>query len=224
MRAAFTESLAPLSASLTAALVGFGGTVALIVQMGEAAGASPLQVRSAVTALCLGIALAGAGLASTLVVSERILPLIGGVIGNWTYANFPLLAYLPWFLVGLRLGRTGRRTDGADLVLGAAASLAFALVWLQWDEIAQRFPPSVPWVLGPGLLLAGLLWLCERAPRVPAWWLAPGRHGLACSTQRRPWPTRCSSGCKRTTPRCRSARGRTTRPAGTSSSTRPRLA
>ena len=52
--------LASLSAALIAALVGFGGTVALIVQAGQALGGTPDQITSAVTALCLGIALPGA--------------------------------------------------------------------------------------------------------------------------------------------------------------------
>lgn len=124
------------------------------------------------------LALAAAGLASTLVTTDRMWPLVGGVIGHEAYASFPLLAYAPWFLAGLRLGREGRRADGGDLLLGLACSLPFAIILWRWGEAAQRFPPSVPWVLGPGVLLAGLLLLCERAPRLPAFLLAPGRHVL----------------------------------------------
>lgn len=47
------------SAALIAALVGFGGTVALIVQATQTLGASEIQTASAVTALCLGIGVAG---------------------------------------------------------------------------------------------------------------------------------------------------------------------
>jgi benzoate membrane transport protein len=60
-----TRALPPLSAwssAVIAALIGFGGTIALIVQAMQAMGASVLQTASAVTALCLGIALAGAAL------------------------------------------------------------------------------------------------------------------------------------------------------------------
>ena len=35
------------------------------------------------------------GLASTMVTTDRFLPLAGGVIGHEAYPNFPLLAYLP---------------------------------------------------------------------------------------------------------------------------------
>lgn len=50
------------SAAFIATVVGFGGTLALVVQAGQAIDATPLQVVSMVTALCLGKALAGAGL------------------------------------------------------------------------------------------------------------------------------------------------------------------
>ena len=39
--------------------LGFGGTVALVVQAGQTMGAAPVQIVSMVTALCLGIGLPG---------------------------------------------------------------------------------------------------------------------------------------------------------------------
>ena len=51
--------LAAWSSALIAALVGFGGTVALIVQAMQALGADAAATGSAVTALCLGIGLFG---------------------------------------------------------------------------------------------------------------------------------------------------------------------
>jgi len=124
-----------------------------------------------------------AGLASTMVTTGEPWPLVGGVIGHEAYPNFPLLAYLPWFLVGVHHGAGGRRVEGADLALGAALTGAFALwVWRHGGQWPERFPPSVLWVVGPGLVLAAYLWAAERvAPRVPrpGLCLAAGRHVLA---------------------------------------------
>ena len=50
---------ASFSAAAVATVIGFGGTVALIVQAGQTLGASPAQIISMVTALCLGIGLPG---------------------------------------------------------------------------------------------------------------------------------------------------------------------
>jgi benzoate membrane transport protein len=59
------KQLPPLhswSSALVATLVGFGGTIALVVQALRTLGASVEQTGSAVTALCLGIAVGGAAL------------------------------------------------------------------------------------------------------------------------------------------------------------------
>ena len=63
------RALPPLpawSSALIAALVGFGGTIALVVEAMRQLGASATETGSAVTALCLGIALAGATLSFRL--------------------------------------------------------------------------------------------------------------------------------------------------------------
>ena len=129
------------------------------------------------------VAASVAGLASTMVTTGEFWPLIGGVIGHEGYPNFPLLAYLPWFLVGVHHGASGRRVDGADLAVGAALTGAFALwVWQHDGRWPERFPPSLLWVIGPGLVLALYLWVSERVgpwvPR-PGLLLAAGRHVLA---------------------------------------------
>ena len=48
-----------LSAAAVGTIIGFGGTVALVVQAGHVLGASPDQIVSMVTALCLGIGVPG---------------------------------------------------------------------------------------------------------------------------------------------------------------------
>jgi hypothetical protein len=114
-----------------------------------------------------------------MVMTGAYWPLIGGVIGHRGYANFPLLAYLPWFLVGIHLGARGRGIEGADLGLGAAATGAFLLFLWQEGRLPDRFPPSVLWVIGPGLILALYVWACERlGRRMPPALLAAGRHVL----------------------------------------------
>ena len=48
------------SSALVAAVIGFGGTIALVVQAMQVLGATVAQTGAAVTALCLGIAVGGA--------------------------------------------------------------------------------------------------------------------------------------------------------------------
>ena len=125
------------------------------------------------------IAASVAGLASTMVTTGAYWPLIGGLVSHLGYPNFPLLPYLPWFLIGVHLGARGRGVDGADLAVGAAATGAFLLFAWQEGRWPERFPPSVLWIVGPGLALGLYLWACERlGPRVPPVLLAAGRHVL----------------------------------------------
>ncbi len=117
-------------------------------------------------------------LASTTVTTGAFWPLVGGLVGHRGYANFPLLAYLPWFLVGIHLGARGR-IEKPDIALGAAATGAFLLVLWQDGRLPERFPPSVPWIVGAGLPLALYLRAAEQvAARVPPALLAAGRHVL----------------------------------------------
>jgi benzoate membrane transport protein len=53
-------NLQPLSAALTASIIGFGGTLALIVAAAQAVGATPSQTASWFTAICLAIAVESA--------------------------------------------------------------------------------------------------------------------------------------------------------------------
>ncbi len=57
--------MSSFAAALVAAIIGFGGTVAIVISAADALGASDIQKASAVTALCLAIA------AETLVLSWR---------------------------------------------------------------------------------------------------------------------------------------------------------
>ena len=119
-----------------------------------------------------------AGLAMTMVTTDAYWPLIGGLVSHLGYPNFPLLPYLAWFLVGIHLGARGR-IEGPDLAVGAATTGAFLLFAWQEGRWPERFPPSVLWIIGPGLALGLYLWACERlGPRVSPVLLAAGRHVL----------------------------------------------
>jgi hypothetical protein len=120
-----------------------------------------------------------AALAMTIVTTGLWWPLIGGVLSHRSYPNFPVLPYLPWFLLGLHLGLRRRRIEGGDLALGAAATGAFLYSWAG-GRMPERFPPSVLWIVGPGLPLALYLWASERLGSLGA--AAPpggGAHVLA---------------------------------------------
>ena len=91
------------------------------------------------------------GLLSTLVVVNALVPLAGTIIGHTDYASFPLLAYLPWFLVGIWYG--GNRLRAWHFIPALAATGLFAYAALTTGDYPARFPPSALWVAGPALFL-----------------------------------------------------------------------
>lgn len=127
--------LATWSSALIAALIGFGGTVALIVQAGQAMGGSAAQIGSAVTALCIGIAVAGAGLSVAL--------------------RMPIV--LAWSTPGAALLAASTAQAGWPAATGAFIVAAGMMVVLglvpALGRLAGRIPAAVASAMLAGILL-----------------------------------------------------------------------
>ncbi|WP_087139749.1 benzoate/H(+) symporter BenE family transporter [Brevundimonas diminuta] len=126
---------ASFSAAAVATVVGFGGTVALVVQAGQAMGASPGQIISMVTALCLGIGLPGA------VLSWRLkMP----VVLAWSTPGAALLA-------ASTLGLGWSTAVGAFVIAGLMMVLTGLVPAL--GRLAERIPAAVASAMLAGVLL-----------------------------------------------------------------------
>jgi len=163
---------ASFSAAAVATVVGFGGTVALIVQAGQTLGASPAQIISMVTALCLGIGLPGA------VLSWRLkMP----VVLAWSTPGAALLA-------ASTLGLGWNTAVGAFIIAGLLMVLTGLVPAL--GRLAERIPAAVASAMLAGVLLpfclklflvfptdmalaAGLLAVFLIMRRVAAAWALP---------------------------------------------------
>ncbi|MNX97487.1 Inner membrane protein YdcO [compost metagenome] len=126
---------ASFSAAAVATVIGFGGTVALIVQAGQTLGASPAQIISMVTALCLGIGLPGA------VLSWRLkMP----VVLAWSTPGAALLA-------ASTLGLGWSTAVGAFVVAGLLMVLTGLVPAL--GRLAERIPAAIASAMLAGVLL-----------------------------------------------------------------------
>jgi len=165
-----TPSLPPpasFSAAAVATVVGFGGTVALVVQAGQALGASPAQIISMVTALCLGIGLPG------MLLSWRFrMP----VVLAWSTPGAALLA-------ASTLGLGWANAVGAFVVAALLMVLTGLLPVL--GRLAQKIPASVASAMLAGVLLPFVLRLFKVAPEEMG--LAVGLLAVFIVT-RRMWP------------------------------------
>jgi benzoate membrane transport protein len=132
------RSLPPIpawSSALIAALVGFGGTIALVVQAMRNLGASGDQTGSAVTALCLGIAIAGAAL-------------------SWRL-RMPVV--LAWSTPGAALLAAAAPGLSWPVAIGIFLSAALMMILLGivplLGRLAERIPTSIASAMLAGVLL-----------------------------------------------------------------------
>jgi benzoate membrane transport protein len=166
----FFKDLPPLrawSSALIATIVGFGGTVALVIQALRALGASVEQTGSAVTALCLGIAVGGAALS----VKMRV-----PVVLAWSTPGAALLAATspgsPWmvaigvFIIAamlmIVLGLVPALGRLAAHIPGSIAAATLAGVLLPFCLEAFRLGSADP--LPVALLLGVFIIARQRAP------------------------------------------------------------
>ena len=142
--------------------------------------ARPVLVTTAMTWWLLVPAI-GFCLATTLVTTSVNFPLSATIIANTNYANFPLLPYLSWLLIGIRIGANGFRLRLCHVLPVIVATTCFIWVTFMTGRPPQRFPPSVLWVVGPAPFLMGYLALSHRIldrATLPPALLLPGRHVL----------------------------------------------
>lgn len=124
-----------ISAAAVGTVIGFGGTVALVVQAGHVLGASPDQIVSMVTALCLGIGLPG------LLLSWRMkVP----VILAWSTPGAALLA-------ASTLGVGWPTAVGAFVIAGGLMVVTGLVPAL--GRLAARIPGGIASAMLAGVLL-----------------------------------------------------------------------
>jgi len=139
-----------VASALVAAVVGFGGTLALVLEATRHLGATPAQTASWVAALCLGIAV------SSLYLSARYrMP----IVTAWSLAGAVLIASAP---PGIGM----HDAIGAFMLSAVLMVLAGAVPALG-DWIA-RLPASIAGGMLAGLLLRFVLALFQAAQASPA--------------------------------------------------------
>lgn len=119
-------------------------------------------------------------LATTFYTTGAMFPLLPTLVSHTGFANFPLLPYLPWFLLGIWYGSHPVRAWHFVPALAITGYLYW--VTIQTGQFPGRFPPTILWIAGPAAILLAYLAACRLiAGRVsiPPVLLTPGRHVLS---------------------------------------------
>ena len=135
-----------VSSAAVATVIGFGGTVALVVQAGQALGADAGQIGSMVTALCLGIGAPGAWLSWRLKIP---------VVLAWSTPGAALLA-------ASTLGLSWPTAIGA-FVFAALLMILMGLI-PALGRLAARIPAAIASAMLAGALLPFVLRLFKAVP------------------------------------------------------------
>ena len=194
---AFSMRALPASAFSSAAvatLIGFGGTVALVVQAGQALGADAGQIGSMVTALCLGIGVPGALLSWRLRIP---------IVLAWSTPGAALLA-------ASTLGLSWPTAIGA-FVFAAALMILTGLI-PALGRLAARIPAAIASAMLAGVLLPFVLRLFKVVPDEAV--LVVGLVTLFL-VSRRLWPTWALPAVLAAAFAVLAIRGQLTLPAGT---------
>lgn len=195
---AFSMRALPASAFSSAAVatvIGFGGTVALVVQAGQALGADAGQIGSMVTALCLGIGVPGALLSWRLRIP---------VVLAWSTPGAALLA-------ASTLGLSWPTAIGA-FVFAALLMILTGLI-PALGRLAARIPAAIASAMLAGVLLPFVLRLFKVVPNEAV--LVVGLVALFL-VSRRLWPTWALPAVLAAAFAVLAIRGQLTLPAGTS--------
>jgi benzoate membrane transport protein len=146
-------SLAPLLTGLTAAVVGFGGSVAVVLAAAAQAGATPATTASWIAGLCAAIALSSGWLSWR----HRI-----PVVAAWSTPGAALIAATP--------GLTMPTAVGA-FVVAAALILATSLI-APLGRLVERLPMPIAAAMLAGVLVKFVLGPFESLITAP-WLIAP---------------------------------------------------
>jgi hypothetical protein len=92
------------------------------------------------------------------------------LLGTRDFASFPVLQYLPYYIVGMLFAKHRIGWDWRVLTGTLIATGAFVWKWqsAEGNVLPERFPPSLWWIIGPALLLYGYYLLSRLMERYPA--------------------------------------------------------
>lgn len=96
-------------------------------------------------------------------------PYVGLLIGGTEYGYFPVVQYMPLFLLGAYAAKHGLKAGARLLLISVAAVIGYAAL-IKLQVRVNRFPPSLIWIVASAALFyvyyCVAAWLSERGPRI----------------------------------------------------------
>lgn len=109
--------------------------------------------------------------------------IVGVLIGTRSFAAFPILQYLPYYLLGMYVQEHGIGFRWKAFIVSLLASMyGFSYLLLHDGNLPERFPPSLEWILLPALAIylyyLVARWISSLTPRGIAPILELGKNSM----------------------------------------------
>lgn len=78
---------------------------------------------------------------------------LGLIIGSHEFASFPIIQYLPYFMIGTIFAKEKIEFKKFHFYISILCTLSFAFYVFLTHEMPNRFPPNVLWIIGPAAFI-----------------------------------------------------------------------
>jgi hypothetical protein len=106
---------------------------------------------------------------------------LGLIIGSTHFSSFPIIQYLPYFLLGAYFQQTKMKFKLWHLIVTIICGLLFLKHVFIANTPPDRFPPSLLWIIGGAPILYGYYWLSKYLSHkinTNSWIYIAGEHTL----------------------------------------------
>lgn len=94
--------------------------------------------------------------------SKISIPQLGLLVGTTAFPTFPVVQYLPFYLIGMYFAKNHIGFKWRYLAASSAGSIVFLYYLFSTNmQLPERFPPSIYWIIGPTFILY-LLYLFSK--------------------------------------------------------------
>lgn len=88
------------------------------------------------------------------------------IIGTHRFASFPVVQYLPYFLMGIYFAKNNVLPNRTHMLISFLLTALFIGYTIVYKSLPQRFPPTLFWITGSAFFLycyyAGAMWLQNK--------------------------------------------------------------
>lgn len=93
----------------------------------------------------------------------------GLLLGSTSFASFPVLQYLPFYLIGIYFARYQIHFNPRLFIGAIVCTMIFSFYLVSKGHLPSRFPPTFIWIIGPAFFLYIYYLLAKPLAKIGKW-------------------------------------------------------